>query len=264
VTASKVLVTGAAGVIGKAVRPALRGRYDEVRLVDRVAIVDTAANERPIQADIRDIDAMAAAMDGVDCVLHLAAIPDEAAWHRIRDANIDGTFSVFEAAHRAGVVRVVFASSHHVSGFRPLGEPVAIASEPRPSSLYGVSKVFGEALARMYFDKFGISFVCLRIAAYAERPTDYRQLLLWISPRDTAQLCVRAIDATGIGFLTVFGTSANTRGTYDRAGWDRLGYQPEDDSDHSLGQSSPPSDRPLGSADRYCGGITCLEPVKEN
>jgi uronate dehydrogenase len=260
---SKVLLTGASGIIGRAVRPVLRSRCDEIRLVDRVAITDAAANERPIEGDIRDLDAMTTAMDGVGCVLHLAAIPDEAPWQRIRDMNIDGTFAVFEAARRAGVARVVFASSHHVSGFRPLGDPVAVADEPRPSSLYGVSKVFGEALARMYFDKFGVSFVCLRIAAYAERPTDYRQLLLWISPRDTAQLCMRALVAPGIGFLTVFGTSANTRGTYDRAGWDRLGYRPEDDSEHFLGRPAPPSDRPIGAADRYCGGITCLDPVKE-
>lgn len=256
---SCILITGAAGVIGSAIRPVLAARYPELRLLDRVMITKHGPNERVIQADIRSVHALVAAMSGVDCVLHLAAIPDEDTWPRIRDANIEGTYGVFEAARRSGVKRVVFASSHHVVGFGKLGEPVAISAEPRPSGLYGVSKLFGEALARLYSDKHGLSVICLRIAAYAVEPHSYRHLLLWISPRDTAELCRCAIESPGIRFMVVFGTSNNRRATYDRSGWDALGYRPIDDAEAFLGKLPQLTDRPTEPGDRFNGGETSVD-----
>ena len=261
---SRILITGAAGVIGSAIRPVLAARYPELYLLDRVPITKHDPNEHVIRADIRSVPALEVAMSGVDCVLHLAAIPDEDTWPRIRDANIEGTFGVFEAARRSGVTRVVFASSHHVVGLGKLGKPVAINAAPCPSGLYGVSKLFGEALARLYSDKFGLSVICLRIAAYAPKPHSYRHLLLWISPRDTTELCRCAIEAPEeIRFLTVFGTSNNRRGTYDRSGWDVLGYRPVDDSETFLGKVPHLTDQPAEPGDLFNGVKTSVDGLVE-
>ena len=253
-----IMLTGAAGAIGTAVRPALRARYREVRLLDLRPPPDLQPGEVARIADITDPIALEFAAAGADCIVHLAGIAQDDAWPKLREANIDGTLNVFEAARRQGVRRVVFASSHHVIAFRELGTPVAIDAELRPSGLYGVSKACCEALARLYAVKHGIEVVCLRIAAFQPQPQDHRQLLLWISPRDTTQLVLRSIEGKPIGFLTVFGVSDNTRNPYDRAGWDLLGYAPEDDSERWLGTSPDLMGHPTKPTDRYYGGGACL------
>jgi uronate dehydrogenase len=195
--------------------------------------------------------------------VHLAGIAQEDAWPVIRDVNVEGTYNVFEAARMAGVPRVIFASSHHAVGFTRLGDHVAIDSELRPTGIYGVSKIFGEAVGRLYALKFGMSVICLRIAAFQPQPHDHRQLLLWISPRDMAQLTIRSIDAAGISFLTVFGVSGNQRNPYDRAGWDVLGYVPQDDAERFLGTSPDLMGRPTLASDRFHGGDVCLDGLVE-
>jgi uronate dehydrogenase len=262
-TSRTVLLTGAAGAIGNAIRPALRARHREVRLLDIRPPPDPQPGERLVLSDITDPAALEAAASGADCIVHLAGIPQDDAWPALRDANIDGTLNVFEAARRQGVRRVVFASSHHVIAFRELGTPVESDAELRPSGLYGATKAFGEALGRLYAAKHGIEVVCLRIAAFQLQPHDHRQLLLWISPRDMAQLVLRSIEAEPISFLTVFGVSNNTRNPYDRAGWEQLGYRPEDDSERWVGTSPDLMGHPTRASDRYYGGEACLRgPVE--
>jgi uronate dehydrogenase len=162
-----------------------------------------------------------------------------------------------------GVPRVIFASSHHAVGFTRLGDHVPIDSELRPTGIYGVSKVLGEALGRLYTLKYGISVICLRIAAFQPQPHDHRQLLLWISPRDMAQLTIRSIDVAGVSFLTVFGVSGNKRNPYDRAGWDVLGYVPQDDAERFLGTTPDLMGRPTLPSDRFHGGDVCLDGLVE-
>ena len=261
--ARTVLLTGAAGAIGTAIRPALRERCRELRLLDRRAPAAPQPGERVVLADITDPAALDAAADSVDCIVHLAGIAQDDTWPALRAANVDGTLNVFEAARRRGVRRVVFASSHHVVAFRPLGERVAIDAELRPTGLYGVTKAFGEALGRLYSVKHGIEVVCLRIAAFQPEPRDHRQLLLWISPRDMAQLAVRSVEAEPVDFLTVFGVSNNARNPYDRAGWDRLGYAPQDDAERWIGSSPDLLGRATKETDRFYGGEACLHgPVE--
>lgn len=258
----KILLTGACGAIATAIRPALRARYSEVRLLDMRHLSDPQAGEMPIVADIGDKVALGAAAAGVDSIVHLAGIAQDETWPALRNANIDGTLNVFEVARVQGVRRVVFASSHHVIGFTELGAYVPIDAELRPSGLYGVTKAFGEALGRLYAMKHGIEVVCLRIAAFQPQPRDHRQLMIWISPRDMAQLVLRSIEAGPIRFLTVFGVSANSRNPYDKAGWDRLGYVPTDDSEQWLGSSPDLLGNPTQESDRYYGGNACLrDPV---
>ncbi len=253
-----VLITGAAGAIGSYIRPKLLEHYGAVRLLDIRPIEDMRCGEEAIIGDVGSATTLDSAMEGIDRVLHLAGIPREAPWPDLLRANIDATVAVFEAARRNKVRRVVFASSHHATSFTPLGEAVSLETELRPSGLYGVSKIFGEAIGNMYARKHGLEVVCLRIAVFRPAPSDYRGLLLWLSPLDMAQLAVRSLDTSRISFLTVYGVSNNKRNPYDRSGWDQLGYEPLDDSEQFVGTSSDLIGVPTQPSDRYCGGMACL------
>jgi hypothetical protein len=140
---------------------------------------------------------------------------------------------------------------------------VAIDGPYLPTGLYGVSKAFGETLGRLYAAKFGLSVICLRIAAFQPRPRDHRQLLIWISPRDLAQLTIRALEAPdSVRYLSVFGVSANDRNPYDRQGWDLLGYVPQDNSESFVGSGPSLQGQPVLPSDFYLGGQLCVPDDK--
>jgi uronate dehydrogenase len=120
----------------------------------------------------------------------------------------------------------VFASSLHVTGFYDASERIGPEAPVRPDSFYGVSKVCGEALGRLYADKHGLEVVCVRIGTFAERPTTPRHLSTWLSPRDAVELFYRSLVAPDVGFTLVYGTSANQRSWWDPGPIDRLGYRP--------------------------------------
>jgi uronate dehydrogenase len=152
----KILITGAAGYLGDVLRRSLRGQYD-LLLTDIAPLPDTPqVGETFAVADLGDATALAALMRDVDTVVHLGGCSVEAEWERILEANIAGTYNVFETARAANVKRVVYASSHHAVGYYRRTQPIGAEEPPRPDSRYGVSKVFGEALGRMYADKYGM------------------------------------------------------------------------------------------------------------
>ena len=127
------------------------------------------AGEEALRLDLADFAAVRPAMEGTDVVVHLAAIPSEDTFERLLQANVAATYNVFEAARQAGARRVVFASTNHVTGFYRRSERVGPADPVRPDSMYGATKVFGEAVGRLYADKWGMEVVCLRIGAFGER-----------------------------------------------------------------------------------------------
>jgi len=227
----RIMITGAAGLIGRMLRARWQGRWPMV-LVDRVEMDPAGPDETVVRCDLTDALAMRQAMQGVDAVVHLGGVSTEAPWDAIRDANIEGCYQTFEAARIAGVRRMVFASSNHAIGFYPRATPLDGSEAVRPDTRYGVSKVFGEALARYYADKFGLSAVCLRIgtARQPDEPGERRHLATWISHRDLAQLIERAIEAD-IHFEIVFGASRNREGWWPDEAARRIGYQPEDSAD---------------------------------
>jgi uronate dehydrogenase len=229
----RILITGAAGKIGDTLRKGLRGSYPLIRLLDIAPLGAIEAGEELYTADIRDIAALEKAMAGIDCVVHLAGVPEEAAWEKVLALNIEGCFNVFEAARRQGVKRVIFASSNHAVGFHRRERFIDNTVVPRPDTRYGVSKVFGEALGRLYADKYGLSVACLRIGSFLvpDRPTGARQLLTWISHRDMVQLARRCIDHPNYHFVTVYGVSNNLRNRWDNTNVKFLGYRPLDDSE---------------------------------
>jgi uronate dehydrogenase len=234
-----VLLTGAAGSIGTALRERLPAFGWQLRGFDREPVPGG------VLGDITSPDDLAAALDGVDAIVHLAGQPSEAPWPVIRDANIEGTLQVFEAARRAGVRRIVYASSNHAVGFTPLGGELPADLPPRPDTLYGVSKVFGEALARYYVDRYGLQVACLRIGTFEDRPSHPRALATWLSPADCARLVDACLRAPNLDFALVWGISANTRRTWSLAAGRALGYQPADDAESYAAQVDGTDDVPL-------------------
>lgn len=226
----RVVVTGAAGGVATLLRPALHGMAEEIRLVD-VKPLQTGEREVAMAGDVTDLAFARRALAGCDACVHLAAIPVEDTFDAILHSNIQGTWTVFEAARREGCERVVFASSNHATGFYPVADRVTPRDPVRPDTYYGVSKVFGEALGSMYHDKFGLRVACLRIGGARPKPVDERDLSIWLSPGDLGRLVRACLTSPDLGFAIVYGASRNTRGWWDLAPGRRLGYEPEDDAE---------------------------------
>jgi uronate dehydrogenase len=255
----RILITGATGKIGDVLRKGLRGSYPLMRLLDIAPLGSVEQGEELCTADIRDIAALEKAMAGIDCVTHLAGVPEEAEWETVLALNIEGCFNVFEAARRQGVKRVIFASSNHAVGFHRRERFIDNTVVPRPDTRYGVSKVFGEALGRLYADKYGLSVACLRIGTFRtpDRPAEARQLLTWISHRDMVQLVRRCIDHPNYHFVTVYGVSNNLRSRWDNTNVKFLGYRPEDDSEVFAAEILALGAKENEIAAQFHGGFYC-------
>lgn len=271
----RVLITGAEGTIGTLLREYWVGSH-------ALSEHDGTANSNAYQsnydydirsltrhptdfpshvADIADLEAILPAFQDIDVVVHLAAEPNvETPWDKILHSNITGTRNVFEAARLNGVGTVVFASSNHTIGmYEEEAAPGIYAlddarvfdqtAEIRPDSLYGVSKVFGEALGRYYSDKYGMRVLCVRIGTVREdndpcapevadsspwlplsNEEKYERLrATWLSHKDCAQLLSRCIEAEDVRWAVVYGISNNPRQFWDiSAARQLLGYQPQD------------------------------------
>lgn len=257
----RILLLGAAGGIGSAIREGLRRRYGLIRLADIAPLAPAGQGEETVNADLLDISSLVAAMTGIATVVHMAGVPVEPethAWEQVLPANIIGVHNLFEAARLAGVKRVLLASSHHAAGFHRRDTPTAETMVPRPDSYYGVSKVFGEAMGRMYADKFGLQVLSLRIGAYRERPSDPRQLSVWISPRDMVELVRCGIEAPDFGYETVYGVSANARSFWHNSAVAFLGYAPVDNAEDWAEEvmAGPPED-PVAAS--FQGGWYCAK-----
>src|SRR3984893_8647457 len=244
----RVLITGAGGGIGRSLRETLHGVYPVLRLSDRVALAPARDGEEIDQTDIADMAAGEKMIAGIDGIIHLGGISGENSWEKILEGNIIGLYNVFEAARRAGVKRIVMATSNHAGGFSRRDQVIDPRVVPRPDSRYGVSKAFSEALASLYADKHGIGFLCTRIDNFGTKPIDSRRLSIWVSPRDYTQLVRIGLEHPEIHFEIVYGVSNNQRSWYDNSNAYRLGYKPQDDSEPYAAEilaaeDGPPEDR---------------------
>ena len=256
---NRVLITGAAGALGKELRKSGPSLAKHVRLTDRVASTALSPDEEDRPFALDDFAAALAAVEGCDAIVHLGAQSTEGAWDAVLHSNIMGTYNIYEAARRHGVKRVVFASSVHAIGFYERNQTIDAGMPTKPDSLYGVSKTFGENLASYYFDKFGIESVCLRIGTCLPAPLDRRHLVTWISYRDMRQVIERSLSAPRVGFMICFPTSNNREAFWDDRAASILGYRPEDSADDfrdailaKTGQGDPND-----LAVRFQGGIFC-------
>ena len=255
----RILITGAAGQIGKALRSGLHGRYRLLRLLDIAPLGAATEGEEVVVADIRDMAAMQKATAGIDCVVHLAGQATEAEWEKVLPLNIEACYNVFEAARRRGVARVVFASSNHAVGFYPRHTPIGVDATVRPDSRYGVSKAFGEALGALYADKYGLRVLCLRIGNVGDRPLDKRRLSIWIKPEDLAQLCRIGLEHPDLRYEIFYAASFSERSWWDNSAAYAFGYRPtgraEDYREEAMAAQAKLPDDPIG--DFYQGGSFC-------
>jgi hypothetical protein len=252
-----VVMTGAAGQIGGMLRTRLARPGRVLRLLD-IAPLTAGPGEEALQASVTDLDVLTSAFGGADAVIHLAGVAGEGPWEHVTEVNITGTWAVFEAARRAGVSRVIYASSNHAVGFAPREQfPVPDYAFPAPDTYYGVSKVAGEALASLYHHRYGLDAICLRILTCADRPTYPRALSTWLSPDDAGRLFEACLTVPSPGFRVAFGVSANTRGGWVSLDEARaLGYEPRDDAEVYAAEviaadGEPDPDDPML---RYLGG----------
>lgn len=231
-TPRRILLTGATGGIGLLLSDRLQDDYE---LVQHGRTPKTPEQEHALRpADLGSYDEVRPLMDGVDTVVHLAgAASPDSSWDEVLHANIIGTRNVLEAARDAGVRRLVYASSNHAMGMYDRDEdwPVYPHHLPRPDSLYGVSKAFGESLGRFYFDEHGLDFIVLRIGWMSDDPLAVEEEILramWLSEDDTEQLVRCAIEAD-VRFGLYYAVSDNPNRRWDLTNTMlELGYRPQD------------------------------------
>jgi uronate dehydrogenase len=248
----RVLATGAAGSIGTVVCTGLVDRGHEVVGFDRM--VEPEGFVGPwFTGDCADQDAVRsvfAESPGIDAVVHLAGIPDEASLPDEMISHVYTTAALLDAMREHGVRRFVYASSNHAVGHAPRQDLVGADLLPRPDTFYGVAKVAAEALLRLYVDRYDVEAVALRIGSFLAQPESVRHLSTWLSHDDAVRLVEAALTAPDPGFAVVYGISDNTRGWWDLEPGRALGYHPQDDAE-SFASSIPRS----GTDDREGGHV---------
>jgi uronate dehydrogenase len=229
-TASKpfkrLLLTGAGGGLGTMLRGRIKPWTDIVRASDVREIAPAGPGEEVVQCDLADRGAVHDLLDGVDAVLHFGGISVEDTFENIMQANILGLHHLYEAVHKRGIKRVIYASSSHVVGYYPTTEVIDAAAPLRPDCMYGVSKCFGEALSRYYFDRFGIETVCLRIGSSFDEPRNARMMVTFLAHDDLVELVRCALFTPRVGHTITYGMSDNPVRWWDNGAAAHLGYRP--------------------------------------
>ena len=230
---TKVALTGARGQLGTVLRPELLRRGVDLR---------SAGGSKPLTAvveredicfgDLRDRAVVDRVLEGVDVVIHLAGTSVERPLPEIIENNLRGLYELYEGARRHRVKRVVFASSNHAFGMYSVSDKLDPGCEFRPDGFYGLSKVWGEEMTRMYWDKHGIEGVSIRIGSCLPRPTEFRHLSTWFGHDDFFHMIDRCLTVHDVGYLTVWGISNNTRRYWNFGENERkLGYAPKQDAE---------------------------------
>lgn len=252
----RLLLTGAAGNLGKQLRGKLAEWADIVRVSDIVPITADAPHEEAMQVDLADRAAVHALLADVDALVHLGGISVEAPFDDILQANILGLYNVYSAAQKQGVRRIIYASSNHAVGFHPVTEVLDTDVPHRPDGMYGLSKCFGEDLSRYYFDRFGLETVCLRIGSSFEQPKNPRMMVTYLSYRDFAELVRCSLFTNRVGHAIVYGVSDNPTLWVDNTKAAFLGYRPQDSSAEFAGlfPAKAPDTQMDDCAQRFQGG----------
>lgn len=248
-----VLVTGAAGALGRVVARALGALGWKLVLTDIAAFADPVpAGSRFVRADLNDGVAMLRLAEGCGMFLHFGGVSVERPFEEVLGPNIRGLYHIYEAARREGA-RVLFASSNHSIGFHERAEALDDDCQFMPDGYYGLSKAYGELMGRMYWFKHGVENVNVRIGSSFPEPVDARMLSTWLSYDDLVRLCVRATLATRVESCVIWGASANSRTYWRRDARDTLGWAPADSAD---GYAAQMAGRVSGDpvVERYQGG----------
>src|SRR5829696_6184509 len=174
---TKVALSGAGGQVGGVLRPRLLERGVKLRSGGGLSPLTPLSDaEEVAHGDLREPAVVDRLLQGVDVLIHLAGTSVERPLPEIMENNLRGLYEVYEGARRHGVGRVVFASSNHAFGMNSVDDRLTLDAPFRPDGLYGLSKAWGEAMARMYWDKHGIEGISVRIGSTLERPAELRHL----------------------------------------------------------------------------------------
>lgn len=252
----RILLTGAAGSLGGHLREGLAPLAETLRLVDVKPLGDAAENEETLEIDLSDREAAIASSRDCDAIVHFAGHPREQTFDEILADTLPASYHIFEGARLNGVKRVVYASSIHAVGFAPVDSVPDTRVPHRPDTFYGLTKTFTEDLASLYWDKFGVESVMLRICSCFPEPRDRRMLWSWLSFADCVRLVRASLLAPRVGFSVIYGTSANAASAVSNAHASHIGFAPADSADgHAeavLGATPRPD--PEAIATRVVGG----------
>lgn len=228
----RVLLTGAAGSIGRTLLVGLADRGHEVVGLD--VLPEPEGFEGAWHTvDCADADAVAEvfADETIEAVVHLAGRTDEASLPDSLHSHVVTTGALLDAMVEHGVRRLVYASSNHAVGRIPRTALVTVTDQPRPDTFYGVAKVAAEATMRLFADRYGLDAVACRIGSFLPQPETVRHLSTWLSPDDCVRMVDAALTTPAPGFAVLYGISANTRAWWDLEPGRRLGYDPRDDAE---------------------------------
>ncbi len=252
----RILITGAAGNLGSHLRRGLVPLADRLRLLDVRSLGDAEPHEELVQCDLSDREAAFEATRDCDAIVHFAGRPHEQTFDEIIADTLPASYNVFEGARLNGCRRVVYASSIHAVGFHPVDAVPDTRVPQRPDTFYGLTKTFTENLASLYWDKFGVESVMLRICSCFEAPRDRRMLWSWLSFDDCIRLVEAALLAPHVGFSVIYGTSANAAAAVSNAHAGHIGFRPLDSADGFAAAVHATTERPdpAAIATRVVGG----------
>ena len=227
----KVALSGAGGNMGRLLRVELQQRGVNLRSAGgRTPLVPLQEGEDVMHGDLRDPAVVDRLLHGVDVLIHLAGTSVEKPLPEIIENNLVALHQVYEGARRNKVQRIVFASSNHAFGMHSVNDKLDLDAPFRPDGFYGLSKAWGELMARMYWDKHGIEGISLRIGSCEKAPANFRHLSTWLGHEDTVELIMRCIDTPDVGYVALWGVSDNARSYWTPNASERLGYQPQQNS----------------------------------
>ncbi len=262
---NRLLMTGAAGGLGTQMRTRLKHLAPNMRLSDIVDVKDPEAHEEVVTCDLGDKAAVEELVKDCDGIVHFGGVATEHPWDPICNANISGLVYLYEAARKHGHPRIMFASSNHAVGFHPQNKVIDNTVYPQPDGLYGVSKVFGEALANAYHSKFGIETAIVRIGSCFPKPTDHRMLSTWLSYDDLAGLIGRIFDVPRLGCPIIYGVSNNTASFWDNRQVKWIGWQPQDNAEDYRAEVDAAKSKPAKDAPEvlWIGGAYTADKIHE-
>jgi uronate dehydrogenase len=237
------LFTGAGGILGSWLRPRLIEKFGALRSTDIVDMGPALPGEEIILADLADAMAVDHLVEGAARIIHFGGISYETRFERILSSNILGTYNVYEAARRFGAGPIVYASSNHATGFYTRDDRLDANVRTRPDSLYGLSKAFGEDLASLYFDKYGVESACLRIGTARPDPISPRHLSTWHSYEDLLRLIEACFAAPKLGYTILYGVSNNDRSWWSNAAAPNVDYRPQDNAESFVDVLMPDGDK---------------------
>lgn len=264
---SKILLTGAAGALGSALRAPLSKLCGSLLSTDIAPGPDSLlANETWARADLSKMDETRPLMEGVEMVVHFASKADEGPFEELLHSNFLTAYNIWEAAHQAGTRRILFASSVHAVGLHRTADGIGLDAPHRPETFYGLAKCFTEDMAKMYWEKRGLECVSMRIFSCTPKPMNVRALQTWLSHGDLIRMVEAGIKAHTVGYTPVFGISANTRMPVDNSKAAHLGYIPQNNAEDyaaELMAAAAPAD-PQDLAQMCLGGPFATIPLGES